>query len=493
MKKKKHVVIIGGGFGGLSAASLLAKQGLKVTLVEKNKDLGGRARVWKKDGFSFDMGPSWYLMPEVYEKFFEQFGKKPSDYYELKRLDPSYRIFFGPNETVDISTDPKENEKLFDSIEEKGGEKFKKYLEVSKYQYDISMEHFIYRDYPNLFSFFNKELLKAGPKLKVFENMEKYVNRFFTSDRAKKILLYNIVFLGGSPKITPAIYTVMAHADFNLGVWYPFGGFSVIVQAMTQLAKELGVTIKTNTSVKKIQLNRSGLAEKVITDKGEIPADIVLANADYSYVETKLLEKKSQTYPLTYWQKKTIAPSGFILFLGLNKKIKNLTHHNLFLANDWVKHFDEIFKKPDWPKDPSYYVCVPSKTDSSIAPKDYENIFVLVPIASGIKDTLKIREEFTNKILTHLEALIDEKIKDHIVVKRIFSINDFKNDYNSFQGTALGLSHTLFQTAIFRPKNKSSKIKNLYYTGQYTLPGTGVPMVIISSEIVTKKIIKEQI
>lgn len=491
--RKKHVVIIGGGFGGLSASALLAKQGFKVTLLEKNKDLGGRARVWKQDGFSFDMGPSWYLMPEVYEKFFAIFGKKSSDYYELKRLDPSYRIFFGKDEKIDISTDPKQNEILFDSFEEKGGEKFRKYLDFSKYQYDISMKSFIYKDYPNLLSFFDKELLKVGPKLKVFESMERYVHRFFNSDKARKVLLYNIVFLGGSPKITPAIYSVMAHADFNLGVWYPLKGFGAIVNAMTQIAKEQGVQFKTNCIVKKIVVNKSGIAEKVLTNRGEIKADVVLANADYSFVETSLLDNKFQSYPLSYWKKKTIAPSGFILYLGLNKKIKNLAHHNLFLANDWVNHFDEIFKNPSWPENPSYYVCAPSKTDPSVAPKNYENIFILVPIASGIKDTKKMREQFSKKIVNHLEELIEENIEESIILKRTFSLNDFKDDYNAFQGTALGLTHTLLQTAVFRPKNKSQKVKNLYYTGQYTLPGTGVPMVIISSEIVTKKIVDEQL
>lgn len=491
MKKKKRVVIIGAGFGGLASACILAKNGYKVTLLEKNATLGGRARVWKEKGFSFDLGPSWYLMPEVFEHFFALFDKKPEDYYTLTQLDPSYQVIFGPNERIELSKNLKENMKLFDTLEQNGAKKLTEYLKDSALKYEISMKEFVYKDFSSIFSFFNKRMLTDGRKLRVFDSMQKHVDKYFNADRAKKILMYNIVFLGGSPTNTPSIYSIISHVDFNLGVWYPMGGFSAVVDGLEKLARELGVEIKTKANVKKIHLNRSGLAEKVITDKNEYETDIVLANADYQFVETKLLDKKHQSYPLTYWKKKTVAPSAFIIYLGLNKKINNLIHHNLFLANDWVNHFNEIFKKPDWPKEPSYYVSAPSKTDPSVAPKDGENLFILVPVASGIKDTEKIREQYYQKIITDLETQIGQKITDSIVLKRIFTINDFKNDYNAFQGTALGLTHTMMQTAIFRPKNKSQKVKNLYYTGQYTIPGIGVPMVLISAEVTSNKIIKE--
>ncbi len=490
MQRKKRIVIIGAGFGGLSAAALLAKDGFKVTVLEKNPTIGGRARVLKKDGFAFDMGPSWYLMPEVFEKFFAVFGKKPSDYYQLRQLDPAYQIIFGKDDIVKISKDLDKNLLLFESFEEGGGKKLKQYLDRSNYQYSVSMNEFIYKDFNSVWSFFNRRLLIEGRKLKVFEPIGKYVNRFFSSERAKKIIQYNIVFLGGSPKNTPAIYSVMTHVDFNLGVWYPMGGFGSVVNALEKLCKELGVEVKIKTNVKKIRIARNGLADRVITDKSEYEADIVLANADYQFVESKLLDKKHQSYPQAFWQKKTLAPSAFILYLGLNKRLKKLAHHNLFLANDWIKHFDDIFKNPGWPDNPSYYVSAPSKTDPSVAPEGFENLFVLVPIATNIKDTAKIREDFSRKIIKHLEELIGEDIVDSIIVKQTFSINDFKNDYNAYQGTALGLSHTLFQTAVFRPKNQSRKIKNLFYTGQYTIPGIGVPMVFISSQIVSEKISK---
>ena len=488
--RKKHVIIIGAGFGGLSAASLLAKQGFKVTILEKNQTVGGRARVWKSKGFTFDMGPSWYLGPEIFERFFAEFKQHSSDFYQIKKLDPSYRIFFNKDEKIDISTDLQKMTTLFDSLEKDGGEKFKKYLDLSKSFYDISMEQFIYRPYNSIFDLFNKAFLKAGRNLPVFDNMEKFVNRFFISDKAKKILQYNLVFLGGSPKITPAVYALMAHMDFNLGVWYPIGGFGSVVNGFLHLAKFLGVNIKTGVDVKKIVI-KNGKAVGVKTSKGDLEADIILANADYHHVETNLLPKAYQSYSENYWKKKTMAPSAFILYLGLNKKIKGLSHHNLFLDQDWIKHFDSIFENPSWYEKPSYYICAPSKTDPTVAPEGKENLFILVPVAPGLKDTEKVRKEYSEKILTHLENLLGETIKDSIEVIRTYAHNDFISDYNSYKGSALGLTQTLFQTAIFRPKHQSPKVKNLYYTGQNNHPGIGVPMVVISSQIVSEQITKK--
>lgn len=488
--KRKHVIIIGSGFGGLSAAALLAKQDFRVTVLEKNKEVGGRARIWKKNGFTFDMGPSWYLGPEIFENFFSEFKQKSSNFYRLKRLDPSYRIFFSNEDHFDITPDLKKMYKLFDSLEENGGEKLKKYLELAKYQYEVSMKNFIYKSYNSIFSIFNKQMLKEGKNLPVFENMEKFVSKYFSSERAKKILQYNLVFLGGAPKNTPGIYALMAHMDFNLGVWYPEGGFGSVVNGFAGLAKFFGANIKTNIEVKKIII-KNGKAIGVKTSKGDILGDIILANADYHHVETALLPKPYQSYPESYWSKKTIAPSAFIIFLGLNKKIKNLTHHNLFLDNDWKEHFNAIFDTPNWHEKPSYYVCCPSKTDSSVAPPGKENLFILVPVAPGLKDTEKTRKEYAKRILEHLESLTGETISDNIEVMRIFSQTDFIQDYHAYKGTALGLSQTLFQTAFFRPKQQSNKVKNLYFTGQFTHPGIGVPMVVISSQIVSQEIVNK--
>jgi len=482
-----EVIIIGSGFSGLATAALCAKQGFHVVVVEKNDQPGGRASVWKEGGFTFDMGPSWYLMPDVFERYFAEFGKKPEDLMNLVRLDPSYRVFFGEGDTMDIHADLNKNLANFDKMEENGAEKMKKYLESARYQYDIAMNEFIYKDYQHLTDFFNRKLVMEGAKLHMFDKLDHYAQRFFQNPKIRKILEYNIVFLGGTPYNTPALYALMSHVDFNLGVWYPIGGMGKLVEAFYKLGESHGVEYRFNEEVKKIEIEKKR-AKKVVTNSDTYEADIFVVNADYAYAETQLLDKKHQTHPQKYWEGKSIAPSALLFFLGLNKRLDNLIHHNLYFHPDWEKHFDTIFKKPAWPDEPSYYVSCPSKTDDSVAPKDGENIFILVPVAPGLDDNPKIREIYYEKILGHLENLIKESIKDSVVVKRSFAHNDFSQLYNAYKGTALGFAHTLRQTAIFRPRHKSKKVQNLYYTGHYTHPGIGVPMVVISSQILSKVI-----
>jgi len=349
------------------------------------------------------------------------------------------------------------------------------------------MNEFIYKDYQHLTDFFNRKLVMEGAKLHMFDKLDHYAQRFFQNPKIRKILEYNIVFLGGTPYNTPALYALMSHVDFNLGVWYPIGGMGKLVEAFYKLGESHGVEYRFNEEVKKIEIEKKR-AKKVVTNSDTYEADIFVVNADYAYAETQLLDKKHQTHPQKYWEGKSIAPSALLFFLGLNKRLDNLIHHNLYFHPDWEKHFDTIFKKPAWPDEPSYYVSCPSKTDDSVAPKDGENIFILVPVAPGLDDNPKIREIYYEKILGHLENLIKESIKDSVVVKRSFAHNDFSQLYNAYKGTALGFAHTLRQTAIFRPRHKSKKVQNLYYTGHYTHPGIGVPMVVISSQILSKVI-----
>lgn len=483
------VGVIGAGIGGLSLAALLGKRGYNVTVFEKNKTLGGRARVWKQDDFVFDQGPSWYLMPEIFDHFFEHFDRKTEDFYKLIRLDPSYRIFF-PDEIIDISANLKENMDLFERLEENGAEKLEKYLKQAQTKYDYLLEGLMYQDLAGIMAMFNPKLMAAGWKLSILSNMDKLMKKYFDNERARKILQYSIVFLGGNPKNTPALYSMISHIDFNLGVWYPYGGLGKIVDAAESLSKEYGVEILTETEVKGIVVEDKKVT-KIETDKEVFELDVIASNADYPFTETQLLEKPHQTYPVNYWEKKIIAPSAFVLYLGINKKLDSLTHHNVILDHDWVKHFEQIFEKPSWPEEPAYYLCCPSRKDDSVAPPGYENIFVTIPISPGIEDTPEIREVYFKKIINHMEKIIGENISDHLIVKRIFSLNDFASDYNAYKGTAVGLTHTFSQSAFFRPRHKSKKLKNLYYAGQYTHPGIGVPMALISSEIVADLITKD--
>lgn len=486
----KKAVIIGAGLGSLAASCFLAKKGYEVLVLEKNSSVGGRARVLKDKGYTFDMGPSWYLMPDVFERFFANFGKKPQDYYQLKKLDPAYRIFFEKNKVVDISSDLKKNVELFDKHEKDGGKKFLDYLAMSKTQYDLSMESFVYRDYDSVFSVLKKDFFEKGRKLNLFGNVSSEVNKYFESDFLKKILMYNIVFLGGTPKNTPSLYSIMAHIDFNLGVWYPKGGLGSVVDGIFKLSKELRVQYKYDAEVSKINGDKNlKKANSLVLSNGEIiSADLIIANADYHHVEMNLIDEDFRTYDEPFWKKSTVAPSAFVAYLGINKKLKKLDHHNLFLGNDWEKYFDSIFENPEWPDKPTYYLCVPSKNDDSVAPKGKENVFITVPIASGLEDNPELRDKFFEKIIIDVEEVTGEKIFDNIEYKKFFSINDFRTDYNAYKGTALGLSHTLFQSAFFRPRMKSQKLNNLYYCGQYVHPGIGVPMALIVAEVLDSKL-----
>lgn len=489
---KKNIVIIGSGFGGLSSAALLAKDGHNVTVLEKNAVPGGRARVWKEGGFSFDMGPSWYLMPDVFERFFALFGKKPTDFYKLFRLDPSYKIFFGKDDAVNVPAGVERTMQLFESIEDGAGEQLREYLKQAAYQYEVSMKEFVYKDYRSIWDFFNKRMLTEGRKLHVFETLDHFTRRYFKNERLRKILEYSMVFLGGAPSNTPALYSVINHADMNLGVWYPEGGFHAVVQAVMRLGLEHGVDYRFNAEVTGFEYE-AGKIKGVQVNGEVIPADVVIANADYHHVDQQLLEPKYRDYSTSWWKRRVVAPSAFIIYLGLNKKLKNLEHHSLFLDKDWVEHFNAIFKKPSWPEQPSFYLCAPSLTDTTVAPEGKENLFFLAPIAPGLKDDPKVHEKLKNQLYDRVEELTGQSIRDAIEIERIFSGSDFAADYHALQGTGLGLAHTLMQTAVFRPRMRSKKLSNLYYVGHHTQPGVGVPMVIISGQIVAEKVKHEQL
>ncbi len=484
-------LVIGAGFAGMAAAAFLARQGREVVVLEKLDMPGGKARVWAEQGFVFDMGPSWYLMPEVFDNFFAQFGQNREDYYRLKRLDPYYRVFFSDQEIVDIKNNPTHNKEVFNSFESGSGAKLEEYLEAAAYKYDVAMREFMYRDYRSVFQFLNRRMMTEGIKLDMFSPLDNYVQKYFQDRRARQILEYAMVFLGNSPYNAPALYSIMSHVDFNLGVWYPEGGMGRVADAFYRLARKEGVKFSFKHEVKALKTEGSRVTG-VVTEHGDFEADLVLATADYAHVETELLPPAKQTYSQKYWDGKVLAPSMLLAYLGVNKKIDTLAHHNLYLAKDWAVHFEQIFDRPTWPHDPCYYVGCPSRTDSTVAPPGKENIFFLIPIAIGLEDTPEIREKVFNRSIEHFEKLTGESIREHLQVKRLFSLQDFAQDYHAYNGTALGLAHTLKQTAVYRPGHRSKKLKNLYYAGQYNHPGVGVPMVLISAQIAAQIIKDEQ-
>ncbi|MFO0704331.1 MAG: phytoene desaturase family protein [Patescibacteria group bacterium] len=495
MTSKKSIIIVGGGLGGLAAAALLSKEGHKVTLLEKNEELGGRARVYKSEGFVFDMGPSWYLMPDIVERFFGLFNKKPEDFMDLKRLDPQYKIFYEDDTSVEVVANVDKNLTTFESLEIGSAKKLKKYFSITTKIYDIATKGekgFLYKPFNKLTDFLDIKLLELFFTINLFQSYDSFVSKFTKNKKIKQILEFATVFLGGSPKNIPSVYTMMSHVDFVLGGWYPMGGMGKLVDALTSLAKQYGANIITSCEVLEIEI-ADKLVKKVKTTKGDFASDIVVVNADMHHAETSLINnQESKTYKEKYWENQTMSPSAFLVYLGVKGRVHGLEHHNLFMAADWDKHFDTVFKNYSWPQDPSYYVCCPSVTDKSVAPDGDENIFILVPVAAGLKDDDKTRQEYCNHILRHLERSLKTNLLDRIITKRIYSHRDFMSDYNAYKGTAFAPAHTLWQSVYFRPRMKSKKVHNLYYVGQYTQPGIGMPMVLLSAEFLMKEINKQK-
>ncbi len=485
----KKVVVIGSGFAGISAACFLAKKGYDVTVLEKNDCAGGRARKFEAEGFSFDMGPSWYWMPDVFENFFAAFDKKPSDYYELIRLDPSYRIFFGKGEEMNVPANLEELYNLFEHYEPGSSKKLKKFLEEAEYKYQVGISEFVYKPGLSVMEFMDWRVFKSLFRLQMFQSMSNHVRSLFKNEKLIQLLEFPVLFLGATPENTPAMYSLMNYADLALGTWFPKGGMHKIIEGMVALAEELGVKILLNHNVKEIVVP-NGHAKKVMTDQGEFHADIVVGGADYHHVEQHLLPERCRHYSPAYWEKRVMAPSSILYYLGINKKLKNLLHHNLFFDANFKKHAIEIYDDPKWPESPLFYVCCTSKTDPELAPEGCENVFILIPTAPGLEEDDEIMDYYFELVMDRLEDLTEQSIRDSIIYRRNYAYRDFQKDYNSFKGNAYGLANTLTQTAILKPRLKSSKVKNLFFTGQLTTPGPGVPPSLISGQVVADQIFK---
>lgn len=486
----KKIIVIGAGFAGLATATSLADKGFEVTILEKNTTLGGRARLFEVDGFRFDMGPSWYWMPDVFENYFAKFNKKPSDYYDLIRLDPSYAVIFDSNTKVDIPAGIEKLKALFESIEIGSGARLEAFLHQAAYKYDVGMNKFVWKPSRSLSEFVSLKLLYDLGRMDVLQSFATHIRKFFTDPKLLQLMEFPILFLGATPENTPAMYSLMNYAEIALGTWYPMGGMHEIVKGMVSLAQEKGVNILCNQNVEKIEITGSK-AKKVITQHTSFEADVVVAGADYHHVDTQLLGEY-RNYSDQYWDKRTLAPSSLLYYLGVNKRIPKLLHHNLFFDEDFKQHAHEIYTQPQWPSKPLFYVSAPSKTDPTVAPAGHENLFILIPVAPDLKDDDEAtREYYFDLVMNRLEAYVGEEIRPHIVYKRTFAHSDFRADYNAFKGNAYGLANTLLQTAFLKPKLKNKKVANLFYTGQLTVPGPGVPPSLISGLVVAEEVAKE--
>lgn len=485
----ESVVVVGGGIGGLSTACYLADAGADVRVIEKNEQLGGRASRLERDGFRFDMGPSWYLMPDVFERFFADFDRTPSDYYELTHLDPHYRIFFKDGDRVDVTSDLERTKAVFEAYELGAGETLERYLETSKENYEVGMEHFVYEDRPRLRDYLDLDVARQARGLSLLGSMQGHVEKYFDHPKLQQIMQYTLVFLGGSPTNTPALYNLMSHVDFNLGVWYPDGGIGTVIDSIVELGDELGVEYDTDRPATAIKGRVGGF--KIETPDGALRPDLIVSNADYAHTEQELLPPERRGYDADYWEKRTYAPSAFLLYLGVDGDVDELAHHTLVLPTEWDRHFDRIFETPQWPENPAYYVCVPSKTDDTVAPDGHSALFVLVPIAPGLEDTPEIRDRYRDMILSDVATHTGTDIRDRIVLEERFCVDDFANRYNSYDGTALGLAHTLRQTSLFRPPHRSKGVDGLYFVGGDTTPGIGMPMCLISARLTAEAVLED--
>ena len=484
----KHITIIGSGFAGLSAAAYMAKEGHQVTVIEKNEQAGGRARSFKSAGFTFDMGPSWYWMPDIFESFFKDFGKQPNDFYQLIRLDPSYQVLWEDLQ-LPLPANFTELKAVFESLEKGAGNQLELFLKEAAYKYEVGIHKFVEKPGLSITEFFTLDVAKSVFKIDLLTSIHTHVRKYFSNPKLIQIAEFPILFLGALPKNTPALYSLMNYADMKLGTWYPMGGMTELVKGMEQLAMNLGVQFKFNESVLSFEYQNKSIS-KVITNINTYPTDAVIAACDYHHLETAVLASTYRNYTDDYWEKRKMAPSSILIYLGINKKLKNILHHNLLFDAPFDQHAQELYTQPQWPSDPLMYVNCTSASDPSVAPEGNENLMVLIPTAPGLIDTEEIKEAYFKKAMAKLEKHFGEDIESHIVFKRIYAAKNFITDYHAFKGNAYGLANTLDQTAILKPSIKNKHLHNLIYAGQLTVPGPGVPPAIISGKLAAQLTLK---
>lgn len=479
----KKIAIIGSGFSGLSAAAYSAKLGHDVHVFEKNSSIGGRARSFQtENGYTFDMGPSWYWMPDIIENFFADFDRKVSSYYQLVPLDPQFEMVFSDG-LMAIPQDYEAMKTLFEETEKGAGKKLDEFMKDAKFKYEVGMKDYVTKPCNSWLEFVSLKIMKSAFSLDLLTDFHNFVRKYFSNPKLITLMEFPVIFLGAAPKDIPALYSLMNYGGYKLGTWYPIGGFIKIIESMHEIGLEYGVTFHQNSDVQQIVINNKK-ANALIVNGETIEFDSIIASSDYEHTESKLLPKEYRNYDEDYWEKKTFAPSCLIFYLGIKEKIPNLKHHTLFFENDLDLHTTEIYDDKKWPSKPLFYVCCPSKTDKNVAPENCENVFLLMPIATGIVDSETEREKYFLEMISRLEKHSNTKnLISKIEYKRSYCIDDFKQDYNAYAGNAYGLANTLSQTAVLKPSLRNKKVKNLFYTGQLTVPGPGVPPSIISGKI----------
>ncbi len=487
---KVRIGIIGSGIAGLVAAIDLASNGYEVSVFEKNNSIGGRAREFQELGFKFDMGPSWYWMPDIFESFFQKHGRSTKDYFSLIRIDPSYRIFF-QDKSIDSSADFELVCQKFEELETGSSRFLRKFIEEARYKYEVGMNDFVRKPSLSIKEFLDWRLFKSVFKLQMIRSIESVIDKHILHPQLRSWLKFPVLFLGAKPKNTPALYSLMNYADFQLGTWYPEGGMFKLFDALHQLALEKNVCFHLEEAVESIQVQGNSLSG-LITKKGTYAMDYVVAACDYHHTEFQLLPIEYRQFGQTYWNNRMMAPSALVFYLGLNQKIDGLLHHNLFFDEDFETHASEIYDTKIWPTNPLFYVCVTSKTDATVAPPGMENVFILVPLAAGLDDSPDERERLYKMVMARMNKKLNISVDDKVIFKKDFCLNDFVSEYNSYKGNAYGLANILTQTAFLKPPIQHKKIKNLMYAGQLTHPGPGLPPSLISAEI-SATLIKKQI
>ena len=484
----KKVSIIGSGFSSVAAACYLARQGYEVDVYEKNDQLGGRARQLVREGFKFDMGPTWYWMPDVFERFFADFGRKPSEYYELEKLGPAYRVYFDEHDYVDIADSLNEIRRTFESIEKGSSDRLDHFMDRAVKNYEIAIKDLVYRPGVSPLELVTKDTIFELPQF--VSSIHDVVKKGFKNERLRQILEFPVLFLGAKPSMTPAFYSFMNQADFGLGTWYPKGGMKSVIDGMVRLAKELGVEFHVNSNIDSILVDENNKVKSLIRNGEEIPVELLVSGADYHHTES-LLPLGCRGYSEKFWQKRVMAPSSLLFYVGFDKKLENVLHHTLFFDVSFDEHARAIYDDPAWPEKPLFYASFPSITDPDVAPKGKEAAIFLIPLATDLEDNAELRQQYFDILIDRMERLTGQELRSSVLFKESYCVNDFKKDYNSFKGNAYGMANTLMQTAFLRPKLRSRKVKNLYFTGQLTVPGPGVPPSLISGKLVSDLLIKD--